>query len=206
MLSTVRKEMVTEFQGTHPDVCPHRPQSTDHAQGEGAWVGKALIFLLILPVLCAYQDTGILPLGVFIYTMAPKSKPQASSSVSVQLNTLLFILAEGNAGSWHPLKGAMLVSSVTPSDRTFKNKIYLTDVAGWVPWQADTEMETSRMFNQEMRSPTGRGRGRKQIRQRESPKKSLSCPHGEFWSWAGLQGGSHLRQGGWALTSVLIRL
>lgn len=60
-------------------------------------------------------------------------------------------------------------------------------------------------LKQGVRSPAGRGKRRKQIGQRES-QKILRCPYGEFWSWAGLQGGSCVGQGGWVLTSMLIRL
>lgn len=70
------------------------------------------------------------PLGVFVYTVAPKCKLHASFAIPVQPNAPFSILAKRNAGSWHPLKGVMQVSSVVPFDRIFKNKIYITDVAG----------------------------------------------------------------------------
>lgn len=41
------------------------------------------------------------------------------------------------------LQGTMLVY---PSDGIFKNKFNYTDVANWVLWEADTEMESKRMF------------------------------------------------------------
>jgi len=43
----------------------------------------------------------------------------------------------------------MSVCRETSSDGIVRDKFGYKDIAGWVPWEADTELETSRMFIRE---------------------------------------------------------
>lgn len=72
-----------------------------------------------------------------------------------------------------PPEGTMSVCRETSSDGMVRDNAY-KDITGWVPWEADTELETSRMFI----------RSELHTWAKRSPPKTLANPMGlrsSYW-------------------------